>query len=65
MASDYTRQVQEEDHFLLAVFEGYCIRRNNEERKKRLQKETKRRKRKGRAQSFPFCDKRVIQFFIG
>ena len=30
MENDYTRQVQEEDHFLLAVFEGYCERRNTE-----------------------------------
>ena len=31
MANDYTQQVQEEDHFLLAVFEGYCERRNTEQ----------------------------------
>ena len=65
MANDYTRQVQEEDHFLLAVFEGYCIHRNNEERKKRLQKKKKHRKRKGYAPSSRFCDRHVIQFFIG
>lgn len=64
MANDYTQQVQEEDHFLLAVFEGYCIHRNNEERKKRLQKKKKHRKRKGYISPFSFCDKRVIQFFI-